>query len=207
MGSDCVGSASYNSTGGRVGGSRCLITLAGLLDAGQFELGSNMAAESHIEWLLAGQDTWNRKRESTNFRPEFWRVNFVERFRDADKLDPNGKVLLTGFNLSDAVFQLANLSQVDFRQADLRRARFQDAFISDTNFSKPTSQTRNSVPTFSEKLIFLVPHSKIPTSFTLTWSEQICPGRGFGRRNFTQNPATWGSQTRNLIPKLKASPI
>ena len=94
-----------------------------------------MAADSHIEWLLAGQDTWNRKRECHDFRPEFWRVNFVERFRDAGKLDPNGRVPLDRFDLSDAVFHLANLSQVDFRQANLQGAQFQGAFLSDTNFS------------------------------------------------------------------------
>ena len=95
-----------------------------------------MAADSHIEWLLAGQDTWNRKRECHAFRPEFWRVNFVEKFRDADKLDPNGRVPLDRFNLSDAVFHLANLSQVDFQETDLRRAQFQGAVLIDTNFSQ-----------------------------------------------------------------------
>ena len=95
-----------------------------------------MAAESHIEWLLAGQESWNRKRESHDFRPAFWRVNFVERFRDAGKLDPNGRVPLDRFNLSNAVFHLANLSQVDFQGTYLRRARFQGAVLFDTNFSQ-----------------------------------------------------------------------
>ena len=95
-----------------------------------------MAAESHIEWLLAGQDAWNRKRESHDFRPEFWRVNFVEKFRDAGKLDPNGRVPLDRFNLSNAVFHGTNLSQVDFQETDLRGARFHAADLFDTNFSQ-----------------------------------------------------------------------
>ena len=94
-----------------------------------------MAADSHIEWLLAGQESWNKKRESPNVHPKFWHVNFVEKFRDAGQLDPNGRVPLNRFNLRNAIFYGANLSQVDFQQADLQGARFQGAFLSDTNFS------------------------------------------------------------------------
>ena len=93
-----------------------------------------MAAESHIEWLLAGQESWNRKRESHEFRPEFWRVNFVEKFRDAGKLDHNGRVPLNRFNLRNALFHGVNLSQVDFQQADLRGALIVGPRFSDTSF-------------------------------------------------------------------------
>ena len=110
-----------------------------------------MAAESHIEWLLAGQESWNRKRESHDFRPEFWGVNFVESFRDAGKLDPNGRVPLDRFDLSDAVFHLANLSQVDFQETDLRRARFQGAVLFDTNFSQANLTDAEFGPNFLGK--------------------------------------------------------
>ena len=107
-----------------------------------------MAAESHIEWLLAGQDTWNRKRESHDFRPNFWNANFLEIFRGAGKLARNGRVPLNRFNLRNAIFHGANLSQVDFQETDLRGARFQGAFLSDTNFSQANLTDAEFGPNF-----------------------------------------------------------
>lgn len=94
-----------------------------------------MGNEKHIEWLLAGQATWNTKRGTHDFRPDFWGVNFFEIFEEAEKLDPNGKVLLSGFNLSNAVFHGANLNKVNFIQSNLRGARLEGAWFPDTSFS------------------------------------------------------------------------
>ena len=95
-----------------------------------------MADENHIKWLLEGEAAWREKRESHDFLPNFWGANFLEIFRDADQLGQNHRIPLNGFNLTDALFHGANLSQVDFQHEDLRRARFQGALFSGTNFSQ-----------------------------------------------------------------------
>ena len=51
--------------------------------------------------------------------------DFYEKFREAGKLDRNGRVRLSGYNLADAIFHGTNLSQVDFLDADLSGAQIQ----------------------------------------------------------------------------------
>ncbi len=95
-----------------------------------------MTSQEHIKLLLEGKTTWNKKRGLHDFRPIFQRVNFSETFRNANKLDHNKRICLNGFDLSNAVFSWANLSQVDFIDTNLRGARMIATHFTDTDFSE-----------------------------------------------------------------------
>ena len=95
-----------------------------------------MPIETHTHLLLEGKDVWNEERESQNFQPYFSFEDFYEKFRAAGKLDHNGRVRLSGYNLADATFHGTNLSQVDFLDVDLSGARFRGARFVGTNFFK-----------------------------------------------------------------------
>lgn len=73
-----------------------------------------MGNETHIKWLLEGQDAWNARRASQDFYPDFWFTDLYERFRRAGKLDRNGIARLNRFDLDDAIFMGGNLTRVDF---------------------------------------------------------------------------------------------
>ena len=94
-----------------------------------------MPIETYTHLLLEGKDVWNKGRESQNFQPYFSFEDFYEKFREAGKLDHNGRVSLSGYNLADAIFHGTNLSQVDFLDADLSGAQFRGARFVGTNFS------------------------------------------------------------------------
>ena len=93
-----------------------------------------MTNEKHIGWLLEGERAWNKRRESHDFCPYFSFADIFEIFRSAGKLDRNGRVPLNRFNLGDAIFRGANLSQVDFFEANLQRAKMGGARFCKTSF-------------------------------------------------------------------------
>ena len=93
-----------------------------------------MPNEKHIDWLLDGKTAWNERRESHDFRPYFSFVDIADIFQQAGKLDQNGRVRLNEFDLSDAVFHGANLSQVDFGKTNLRGAKIVGTILRDTSF-------------------------------------------------------------------------
>ena len=93
-----------------------------------------MANEKHIEWLLEGNSAWNQNREAQDFCPNFSFADIFEIFRDAGKLDHNGRVPLNKFNLGGAVFRGANLSRVDFIETNLRGAKMLGTVLRDTCF-------------------------------------------------------------------------
>ena len=95
-----------------------------------------MPNEKHIEWLLEGKGAWNKRRESHDFCPHFSFADIFEIFRSAGKLDHNGRVRLNRFNLGDAIFRGANLSQVDVFEANLRGAKMAGARLYKTSFSQ-----------------------------------------------------------------------
>ena len=95
-----------------------------------------MPTEKHIDWLLRGRSAWNKKRQEHDFCPYFSFVNIFEVFRNAGKLDHNGRVCLNRFNLGNAVFRGANLSQVDFIETNLRGASIVGTLLRRTNFSQ-----------------------------------------------------------------------
>ena len=93
-----------------------------------------MPIETDTHLLLEGKDVWNKGRESQNFQPYFSFEDFYEKFREAGKLNRNGRVCLSSYNLADAIFHGTNLSQVDFLHADLRRSQFNGVSLAGTNF-------------------------------------------------------------------------
>ena len=93
-----------------------------------------MPIETHTHLILEGKDVWNKERESQNFQPYFSFEDFYEKFREAGKLNRNGRVCLSSYNLADAIFHGTNLSQVDFLHADLRRSQFNGVSLAGTNF-------------------------------------------------------------------------
>ena len=93
-----------------------------------------MPIETHTHWLLEGREAWNNRRSSQGIRPYFSFENIFEEFRDAGKLNHNGRVCLSSYDLSDATFHGTRLNRVDFLHADLRRARFRGVSFADTNF-------------------------------------------------------------------------
>ena len=93
-----------------------------------------MPIETHTHLLLEGKDVWNKERESQNFQPYFSFEDLYEKFRASGRLDHNGRVSLSGYNLADAIFHGTDLSQVDFFDADLTGARFRGARFIGTNF-------------------------------------------------------------------------
>ena len=93
-----------------------------------------MPIETHTHLLLEGKDVWNKGRESQNFQPYFSFEDFYEKFREAGRLDHNGRVRLSSYNLADSIFHGTNLSQVDFLHADLRRSQFNGVSLAGTNF-------------------------------------------------------------------------
>ncbi len=74
-----------------------------------------MANEQHIEWLLEGVEAWNARREREDFVPNLAGVNLYKKFQEAEKLDSNGQIPLSGINLSSC----ADPSKADPISADL----------------------------------------------------------------------------------------
>ena len=95
-----------------------------------------MADNDYISWLLEGKAAWNKRRTLRDFSPRFSFVDFAEVFREAGQLDHNGRVPLSGFDLSNTVFHGANLSRVDFQGTNLRGSRLLGTRHHETSFSQ-----------------------------------------------------------------------
>ena len=87
-----------------------------------------MANDQHIQWLLEGVPSWNKRRERDRFTPDLYKVSFLELFRDTSQLDANGRVQLSGANLAGADLTGASLTDTDFNDADFRNASLTMAF-------------------------------------------------------------------------------
>lgn len=92
--------------------------------------------DKYIKWILEGETSWNERRKSHDFRPNFSSVNFAEIFRRAGQLDHNGRVPLNRFNLSHTIFQGTNLNRVDFYETNLRGAYLVGTRHHETSFSQ-----------------------------------------------------------------------
>ena len=93
-----------------------------------------MADKKYITWLLEGKAAWNKRRTLHDCRPRFSFVDFADEFRQAGKLDHNGRVPLNGFDLSNTDFHGANLNRVDFQRANLRGSRLIGTLHHETSF-------------------------------------------------------------------------
>ena len=97
-----------------------------------------MANTKHIEWLLEGVASWNARRESDDFQPDFGGANVYGFFAEAGKLDPNERIPLPLANLQiadlgDATFARANLSGANLAAVSATRANFFEADLSRAN--------------------------------------------------------------------------
>ena len=92
-----------------------------------------MANDEHIKWLLEGVEAWNERRrkipgQGYPFVPDFEEASLYWIFRDADKLDHQGKIPLAGVDLVHA-----NLSKASLIDADLSGGNLTLATLTDTN--------------------------------------------------------------------------
>lgn len=105
-----------------------------------------MADQQHINWLFEGCEEWNTRRRKNDFTPDFSNVDLYQTFRDANKLNGDGQIPLSGFDLRRANFaasrlntpfttagadlRRANLLSADFRKTHLLNAKLDDADLS-----------------------------------------------------------------------------
>ena len=109
-----------------------------------------MANPEHIKWLLEGVERWNARREQQDFDPDFAGANIYEEFQRVGKLDDDGYIPLTGFNLRGANFREsclctpgqsvgadlrhANLWWANLQGAQLTNSKLDDAVLCGTRF-------------------------------------------------------------------------
>ena len=95
-----------------------------------------IAKPEHIEWLLEGVESWNRRREQQDFKPDLVGANIYEEFQRAAKLDDDGSIPLSGINLSRANLRdcrlWKSLRGADLRQANLWAANLQSAQLNNS---------------------------------------------------------------------------
>ena len=123
-----------------------------------------MVDERHIEWLLAGQEIWNDKRQSPNFRPNFRFANLAQRFDSAENLDHNGRVSLPRFDLRDGILLVRILAKWTLSRPIFVELDSQALVLTKRTSFKRTSPMRTSVIAILEVLISLAPTLKIRTS-------------------------------------------
>ena len=92
-----------------------------------------MANSEHIGWLLEGVEAWNERRHKVPgqgypFAPDFEGAPLYWTFRDANKLDRQGKIPLAGADLVNA-----NLAKTDLTDADLSNANLSLANLAGSN--------------------------------------------------------------------------
>ena len=103
-----------------------------------------MAVQQHIRWLLEGAESWNARRDRDPFIPDLSGADIYRDFRIAGKLDPDGNIPLSQFDLGHANLHETRLctwrstGSVDLRNArlwsaDLRGAILTNAKLDDAN--------------------------------------------------------------------------
>ena len=95
-----------------------------------------MANSDHIKWLLEGVESWNRRREQQDFKPDFVGTNIYEEFRKAGKLNSDGSIPLSKINLSRADLRDSRLwgshHGADLRDANLWFAELERAQLNNS---------------------------------------------------------------------------
>ena len=91
-----------------------------------------MANSEHIEWLLEGVEAWNQRHRKVPgqgypFAPDFEGASLYWIFRDANKLDRQGKIPLAGSDLVGANLVRADMFDADLSEADLTLANLIDS--------------------------------------------------------------------------------
>ena len=88
-----------------------------------------MANQQHVDWLLEGVEAWNARRQSHNFTPDLSGARLYAAFRNAGKLDSDGKIPLAGANLFRADLTSAGLAASNLTNATLLGSYLNDAFL------------------------------------------------------------------------------
>ena len=109
-----------------------------------------VANPEHIAWLLEGVESWNERRNSYlpggfRFTPDFEGADLYSAFRDANKLDHQGRIPLAGVDLSEAVLTKANLDSADLTDARLSFANLAEATLRNAKLTKTSLHFANLV--------------------------------------------------------------
>ena len=100
-----------------------------------------MANPEHIEWLLECVESWNRRREQEDFRPNFEEADIPSKFREKKESSENKKsspwswdidAILTDINLRNAILKDAMLKDSNLNNADLTNAKLTNACLCNT---------------------------------------------------------------------------
>ena len=98
-----------------------------------------MANQQHIEWLLEGSISWNRRRENQDFEPDFSAANirnaFLEMEGGSHAQRYNKPIRLVGVNLKRADLSNAILGDAVLIHADLQHSRCSGAYLYGANLS------------------------------------------------------------------------
>ena len=102
-----------------------------------------MANPEHIEWLLEGVESWNKRYNKTQpggypFTPNLEGADLYTAFREVDKLDSNKRIPLVGVDLEGANLAEANLSFADLTDANLALADLTAASLWNANLTNTT---------------------------------------------------------------------
>jgi hypothetical protein len=81
----------------------------------------------HIEWLLEGTESWNKRRKSKDFRPIFTNAGIHKAFSNFRNSNTTGRAAVMTAGLMGANLNTVNLSNADLRQADLTMANLREA--------------------------------------------------------------------------------
>ena len=117
-----------------------------------------MGNPEHIQWLREGVESWNKRREDDDFRPDFESVDFTSIWENRGDESRGGhipslkEINLSNANLKDAYlgslrfFALNDLHKVDltdadFTYSDLTRAKFVNVDLTRADFSGRTALT------------------------------------------------------------------
>ena len=117
-----------------------------------------MANPEHIAWLLEGVESWNKRYNKTQpggypFTPNLEGADLYSAFRDAGKLNQDGRIPLAGADLSEAILTRAildfadltkaNLNSADLTEASLKFAILAEATLRDAKLTKTTFDYAN----------------------------------------------------------------
>ena len=99
-----------------------------------------MANNEHIAWLLEGTESWNSRRSTNHFRPDFEDADLRRIFQQSGAYGEFDEISLRRINLSDSnlvrtKFNLIDLTEADFTNSDLRHAHFARSILNDAKLS------------------------------------------------------------------------
>jgi len=94
-----------------------------------------LANPKHIQWLLEGVEKWNARRINTPFAPDLSGVDLYQHFRESENLLPNGRIPLSGYDLSRSDIQKSCIFSADLDNANLIAANLRDADLGHSNLA------------------------------------------------------------------------